>query len=83
METNGAPSREDAALLQFLNRFGVDIILYNPAGHTDIEEYIDPANYDVHWLEDMVFGQEYQQPQVKEQSIFKKIIKKYFLIMNR
>ncbi|MFJ7935847.1 YceG family protein [Sporosarcina sp. NPDC096371] len=78
METNGAPSREDAALLLFLNQFGVDIILYNPAGHTDIEEYIDPANYDVHWLEDMVFGQEYQQQQIKEQSIFKKIIKSIF-----
>lgn len=78
MENNGAPSREDAALLLFLNRFGVDIILYNPAGHTDIEEYINPENYDVHWLEDMVFGQEYQQYQPKEQSIFKKFIKNIF-----
>ncbi len=78
METNGKPSREDAAVLLFLNRFGVDIILYNPAGHTDIEEFIDPTHYDVHWLEDMVFGQEYQQFKPKGRSIFKKFIKNIF-----
>lgn len=78
METNGEPSREDAALLLFLNRFGVDIILYNPAGHTDIEDYIDPIHYDVHWLEDMVFGQAYQEFKPKEQSLFKKFIKGIF-----
>ena len=78
METNGEPTREDAALLLFLNKFGVDLILYNPAGHTDIENYIEPHFYDVHWLEDMVFEQEYQEFQAKEESVFKKIIKRLF-----
>ncbi|WP_342511891.1 YceG family protein [Sporosarcina sp. FSL K6-1522] len=78
MESNGEPSREDAATLLFLNQFGVDIIFYNPAGHTDIEEYIDLVHYDIHWLEDMVFGQAYQEYQVKEESRFKRFIKNIF-----
>jgi hypothetical protein len=78
MESNGNLSREDATLLLFLNEFGVDIILYNPAGHTDIENYIDPSLYDVHWLEEMVFEQEYQDFQQKEKSILKNFIKRIF-----
>ncbi|MED4402932.1 YceG family protein [Metabacillus fastidiosus] len=78
METNGEPSREDAALLLFLNEFGLDIILYNPAGHTDIENYIDSTYYDTHWLEEMVFEQEYQEFQRNEKSLFKKFIKRIF-----
>jgi hypothetical protein len=77
-ETNGELSREDAALLLFLNTFGIDIILYNPAGHTDIESYIDPSYYDVHWLEEMVFNLEYQEFQPKKESLIKKIIKCIF-----
>ena len=79
METNGEPSREDAALLNFLNEFGVDIILYNPAGHLDIEHYIEPLYYDVHWLEEVVFEQSFQDtPRNSGESIIKKIIKRYF-----
>lgn len=78
METNGELSREDAALLLFLNTFGVDIIVYNPAGHMDLENYIDPLHYDVHWLEDMVFEQEYQQFQQRGDSVLKKFIKRIF-----
>lgn len=78
MESNGDLSREDAALLLFLNSFGVDVVLYHPAGLTDIEKYIDPLHYDVHWLEDMVFGQSYNEFQPKEESVFKKFIKNIF-----
>lgn len=78
METNGELSREDAALLCFLNEFGVDIILYNPAGLVDIENYVDPSHYDVHWLEEMVFEQEYQEFQRTEKTLFQKFIKRIF-----
>lgn len=78
METNGELSREDASLLLFLNEFGFDIILYNPAGHNDIEKYIDPIHYDVHWLEEVVFEQEYQEPKQKDKSVFSKLFKRYF-----
>ena len=77
METNGELSREDASLLLFLNEFGFDIILYNPAGHNDIEKYIDPSHYDVHWLEEVVFEQEYQEPKTKDKSVFSKFFKRY------
>ena len=77
-ETNGELSREDAALLLFLNEFGLDIILYNPAGHNDIENYIDTALYDVHWLEDVVFNQEFAGFKKKSQSIISKFIKRIF-----
>jgi len=78
METNGELSREDASLLLFLNEYGFDIILYNPAGHNDIEKYIDPSHYDVHWLEDVVFEQEYQESIPKDKSVFSKLFKKLF-----
>lgn len=61
-EHSGELTRSDAAALLFLNEIGVDIILYNPPGHQDIEHYIEESQYDVHWLEDMVFEQEYKEP---------------------
>ncbi|MBT2574630.1 YceG family protein [Bacillus sp. ISL-51] len=61
-EHSGELTRSDAAALLFLNEIGVDIILYNPPGHQDIEHYIKEDQYDVHWLEDMVFQQEYKEP---------------------
>lgn len=76
METNGDLSREDAATLLFLNQFGVDIVLYNPAGHLDIENFVDEENYDVHWLEEMVFDQAFEQYQ--EKSRFKQFIDNIF-----
>lgn len=76
-EKSGEISREDAALLLFLNEFGIDIIHYNPAGHNDIENYIDEDYYDIHWLEDVVFEQEFQNPQ-KNKSVFKRLINRIF-----
>ncbi|WLR52715.1 YceG family protein [Bacillus tianshenii] len=61
-EHNGILSRSDAALLLFLNEIGVDIIVYNPPGHQDIELYIEQENYDIHWLEDVAFEQEFKEP---------------------
>ncbi|MBS4190925.1 YceG family protein [Bacillus sp. FJAT-49705] len=67
-ELNGTMTRTDAALLLLLNQFGIDIVLYNPSGHNDLENFIDEGVYDVHWLEDVVFEQE-----LKEPSLLKKV----------
>ncbi len=77
-ETNGDLSREDAALLLFLNGFGLDIILYNPAGHNDIEKYIEPSHYDTHWLEEIVFNQEFNDYSQKKKSIFSKLFNRIY-----
>lgn len=69
-ELNGSFTRSDAALLLLLNAFGIDIVLYNPAGHNDIENFIDEYSYDTHWLEDVVFEQEFKEP-----SFVKRIIR--------
>ncbi|MGE7836993.1 YceG family protein [Viridibacillus arvi] len=76
-QMDGELSREDAALLVFLNRFGVDIILYNPTGKLDMELYMEKDIFDVHLLEHMVFDQPYQEPKAKPNSIIKKFIHKF------
>ncbi|MFT9596583.1 YceG family protein [Mesobacillus sp.] len=40
-QLNGSLTRPDAALLLLLNQLGVDLVIYNPAGHNDIEKFID------------------------------------------
>ncbi len=42
---------QDALTLIFMNTLGVDIIIYNPAGASDIENYVKEGYYDVHRLE--------------------------------
>ncbi|MEG0258513.1 MAG: YceG family protein [Lysinibacillus sp.] len=69
-------TREDIALLTFLNRFGVDIIFYNPTGKLDLEKHIQENAFDVHRLEHMVFDLKYEEP--KQKSAPDKIIKKLF-----
>ncbi|WP_251552363.1 YceG family protein [Neobacillus muris] len=68
-ETTGRLSRSDAALMLLLNQFGIDIILYNPTGHNDVETFLAPGIFDIHWLEDVVFDLAYKEP---SNSIFKK-----------
>lgn len=65
---NGVLTRSDAAALLLLNQIGTDIVIYNPGGLNDIENYIDEDLYDIHWLEDVVDEQEYKEP-----SFFKKL----------
>ncbi|MBY0122702.1 YceG family protein [Bacillus sp. S/N-304-OC-R1] len=74
-ELNGTMTRSDAALLLLLNQFGVDIVLYNPPGHNDLENFIEEGLYDVHWLEDVVFEQEFKEPSIlkKVKGIFKNL----------
>ena len=59
---NGTFARSDAALFLLLNQFGMDIIIYNPPGLNDIENFLDEKIFDTHWLDDLVFEQEYKEP---------------------
>ena len=72
-----ALSREDVALLAFLNRFGVDIIFYNPTGKLDLEKHLQEDTFDGHRLEHMVFDLQYEEPKLQK-SAPDKIIKKLF-----
>ena len=46
---NGTFVRSDAALFLLLNQFGIDIVIYNPPGQNDIENFLDERIFDVHW----------------------------------
>lgn len=59
---NGVLTRADACALLLLNHIGVDIVIYNPSGLNDIENYIYEDLFDVHWLEEVVDEQEYKEP---------------------
>ncbi|MEY2354197.1 YceG family protein [Lysinibacillus capsici] len=72
-----ALSREDIALLAFLNRFGVDIVFYNPTGQLDLEKHLQEDSYDVHRLEHMLFDLHYEEPK-PQKTAPDKIIKKLF-----
>lgn len=74
-ERHGTLSRSDAALLLLLNLFGIDIITYNPSGHNDIENYIENDLFDIHWLEEVVFEQEYKEPSILKKVLFQGILK--------
>ncbi|WP_431189174.1 YceG family protein [Cytobacillus firmus] len=74
-ELNGTMVRTDAALLLLLNQFGIDIVLYNPPGHNDIENFIEEDLYDVHWLEDVVFEQEFKEPSFLKKVLFQGLLK--------
>jgi hypothetical protein len=74
-ELTGMLSRSDAALLLLLNQFGIDIVLYNPPGHNDIENYIDEQLFDKHWLDDIVFEMEYKEPSLFKKGLFQGILK--------
>lgn len=43
----------DALTLMFMNAMGIDIIIFNPAGASDIENYVKEGYYDVHRLEEL------------------------------
>nr|WP_309143486.1 YceG family protein [Bacillus sp. V3B] len=72
---NGTITRTDAALLLLLNQFGIDIMIYNPSGQNDIETYIDDKIFDTHWLEDLVFDQEYKEPSPLKKIFFNGFLK--------
>lgn len=72
-DKNGKLSRSDSAELLLMNELGVDVVLFNPTGQNDIEQYVSEDLYDDHWLEDVSFNEEF-----KEASLLKRVIKKIF-----
>ncbi|MBT2705048.1 YceG family protein [Bacillus sp. ISL-35] len=74
-ELNGTITRPDAALLLLLNQLGTDLIIYNPAGHSDIEKFIEKRVFVTHWLEDVVFEQELKEPSVLQKIIVQGLFK--------
>ncbi|MCD7034701.1 YceG family protein [Metabacillus sp. GX 13764] len=72
-EQSGKLSRSDAAMLLLLNEFGIDIVLLNPAGYMDVEEFIEEKYFDIHWLDEMNHGEPY-----REATLFQKFIKRIF-----
>jgi len=43
----------DAVILLFMNSMGVDVIIYNPSGDSDIENYIKDKSFDTHTLDQL------------------------------
>ncbi|WP_342047051.1 YceG family protein [Bacillus sp. OTU530] len=70
---SGSLNRTDAALLLLLNEFGLDIVIFNPSGRNDIENYIEEKHLDTHWLEKISLEDEFKEP-----SVFKRFINKLF-----
>lgn len=71
-EKNGNLSYEDCIMLSFMNSMGVDIIIYNPSGYTDIENFIYQELFDIHRLERISFNLEYKKYSEKK-GFFKSI----------
>ncbi|MDP4164550.1 MAG: YceG family protein [Bacillota bacterium] len=74
-ELTGLFTRSDAALLLLLNQFGIDLVIYNPTGHNDIENFISESLFDTHWLEDVVFDQEFKEPSIMKKGLFHGFLK--------
>lgn len=52
---------DDAVRLMLLASLGMDVIIYNPAGYNDIEDFIDESYYDVHRLQQVAFNLPYNR----------------------
>jgi hypothetical protein len=76
-EMHGNIQRSDAAVLLLLNTFGIDIIVYNPPGHNDIENYLAADLFDTHWLDDVVFDLEYKEPSRLKKGLIQTILKNF------
>ncbi|TKG92294.1 hypothetical protein EYV94_18780 [Puteibacter caeruleilacunae] len=55
-EDNGELIFEDSVLISFLSSVGMDVVVYNPAGHNDIEIYIEESMFNRHHLEEIAFN---------------------------
>lgn len=72
-EKNGNLSFEDCVALTLMNYMGVDIIIYNPSGYNDIENYIHSSVYDIHTLSKMQFKLDFKKPSEEKTGFFKKL----------
>lgn len=61
----------DAAQLMFMNSMGVDIIIFNPAGTNDIENFINESYFDLHRLQFIKENLKY-----KKNNFFVRLIRK-------
>lgn len=59
-ENNGDMSLEDGTLFYFMASSGIDVFVFNPSGHNDIETFIDEDCYDKHHLEKLAFNLPYK-----------------------
>lgn len=55
-ELNGELIFEDSILIYFLSSVGIDVFIFNPAGHNDIEIFIDESMFNRHHLEEIAFN---------------------------
>lgn len=69
-EINGELIFEDSILIYFFSSVGMDVIVYNPAGHNDIEIFLENAMFTTHHLEEVAFNLP-----IKSFSVFGKYIK--------
>lgn len=69
-EINGELIFEDSVLIYFFSKVGMDVIVYNPAGHNDIEIYLNETDFNSHHLSNVAFNLP-----LKSISIFGKYIK--------
>ena len=72
-EENGNLSFEDCIMLTFMNSMGIDIIVYNPSGYNDIENFIYPEQYDVHRLENVSFKLHFKKYREKKKGFFENL----------
>lgn len=64
-ELNGYMTHDDALFFLFMASSGIDVFIFTPSAHNDVEEYIDEECYDKHYLEKIEFNLQY-----KSRSIF-------------
>ncbi|MBZ9636444.1 YceG family protein [Clostridium sp. FP1] len=74
-EENGNLSFEDCIMLTFMNSMGIDIIIYNPSGYNDIENFIYPQKYDIHRLENVSFELPFKKYVEKKKGFFEKFFR--------
>jgi len=72
-EENGNLSFEDCIMLAFMNSMGIDIIIYNPSGYNDIENFIYPEQYDIHRLEKVSFELHFKKYMERKKGFFKNL----------
>ncbi|MGV8983559.1 YceG family protein [Clostridium sp.] len=72
-EENGNLSFEDCIMLSFMNSLGIDIIIYNPSGYNDIENFIYPEQYDIHRLANVSFKLHFKKYVEKKKSFFESL----------
>ena len=69
-------SKEDSYVLGFLNKIGIDIIVFSPAGLSDIQSYISTDVFSLIRLEKMNYEENYNNLKtLKKEGLFKRFFK--------